>query len=69
MTLQISTTRRALRDFINPEQSLLKPPTRPMQPNAISVLPGASAPSQAMLDEHQSPAQPQTWLCLPIDFE
>lgn len=68
MTLQISTTLRALRDFINPEQCVLKPPTTPMRPKAISVLPGASATSQDMLEECHTPARPQTWPCLPIDL-
>lgn len=60
MTLQISTTLRALGDFINSEQSLLKPLTTPMRPKAISVLPGASAPSQDILKDYQTPDQPQT---------
>lgn len=65
MTLQRSTTLGALRDVINPDKLLLRPPTTLMGPEApFQLCLGPSAPSQAMLEESQSPAQPQTWPCL-----
>lgn len=68
MTLQISTTCRALRDLINPDQPLLRPPTTPMGLEApFDLYLGSSARSRAMLEKCQSPAQPQTCPCLAME--
>lgn len=75
MALQISTTLRALRDLINPDQPLLRPPatylwppTTPMGPEApFQLYLGPSAPPGAVLGECRCPAQPQTWPCLAME--
>lgn len=68
MTSQISITRRALKDELNPDQTLLRTPATLMGPEGLFHLyVGPSAPSQTMSGPWQSPAWPQTCPCLAME--